>query len=102
MSSWVKTLLSVRSFAKASMTKFVDINAPTPATLQTKLFQDLQLLSNQKSGLKVLFNVQMAAIHLFFFASGIHSQEKFGKYRSSSIKDILIDYLGTSRLADEF
>lgn len=76
MKDWVQTLKSTQSFATAWQTRWEEPatsasyqDAP-PALLKTKLFQDLRTLSQQYSGAKVLFNVQMAAIHLFFLLQG--------------------------------
>ncbi len=39
---------------------------PNDSSLQSKLFQDLYLLSEQTKGTKLLFNVQLAALHLSY------------------------------------
>lgn len=70
MSDWVKTLQSAKSFATASRTRFADTSMPSAAALQSKLFYDLRLLSSKQSGVKILFNVQMAAIHLYYILQG--------------------------------
>jgi len=94
MKDWVQTLQSTQSFVTAwqkrweeSVTSAVhpSQDAPPALALKTKLFQDLHTLSQQYSGAKVLFNVQMAAIHLFFLLQG-YKKDKF----SVSSKNFLL------------
>jgi len=68
MRDWVHTL----NAAKSSIGS-LSFPGPPPTTqmnLQTRLFQDLHRLDTQHSGTKILFNVQVAAIHLYFLLQG--------------------------------
>jgi len=82
MKNWVQTLQSTQSFVmtwqkwwKEPVASAVHQDA-LPALVKTKMFQDLHALSQQYSGAKVLFNIQMAAIHLFFLLQG-YKKDKF-------------------------
>ncbi len=71
MPDWVDTLTVGNRFF-SSLTSFSS-SLSTPTSLQTRLFQDLHKLDARHSGVKMLFNVQVAAIHLYFLLSG-HKQ----------------------------
>jgi len=45
-------------------------SSPAMEAILAQLFQDLNILSKKQCGTKILFNVQMAAIHLFFILQG--------------------------------
>ncbi len=43
-----------------------NLSDPKDLSLQSKLFHDLYLLSEQTKGTKMLFNIQLAALHLSY------------------------------------
>lgn len=79
MSDWVEALtvskaavdklgaLQTSSFVPPSLAKALD---PTDLSLLSKLFQDLYAISEQSKGTRVLFNVQLAALHISFMLKG--------------------------------
>ena len=87
MNDWVSNLQKSRSFMDALATLQQGASgSPSSAiegplssggsTLECRLFKDLYGLSEQHSGTKLLFNVQLAAIHLFFLLKGNKQSSK--------------------------
>lgn len=69
MSNWVTTLQNARS-ALAELSELEIEPERSPETLASRLCGDLHRLSKQHGALKIFFNVQMAAIGLFFVLQG--------------------------------
>ena len=74
LANWIKTL-QVAKTAITALRNFRD--APTADTapsdnqpIQLKIFRDLHAIWNQESGNKILFNIQLAALHLSFMLRG--------------------------------
>jgi hypothetical protein len=69
MPDWVHTLTTGNT-SFSSLASSFSLPSSTPTSLQTRLFQDLRRLDSRHSGMKILFNVQVAAIHLYFLLNG--------------------------------
>jgi hypothetical protein len=77
MTDWFATLKSGREYIDALQTDWTVAGSSSatsgeqsPASIQGKLFQDLAMIDQQKKGTKMLFNVQVAAIHLSYLLQG--------------------------------
>jgi len=70
LADWVGTLRA----AKKAILALEDFRQPAQSSgrtpVEVKLFKSLHSFWNQKSGTKVLFNINLAALHLSFMLSG--------------------------------
>jgi len=71
MDNWITTLKTARSAMTKLQAMSEEPNAQQP--LQVRLLRDLHHISVQQGGTKILFNVQMAAIGLYFILQGYRS-----------------------------
>ena len=71
MNNWIDTLKKARASMKELQAMSIDSDPQQP--LHIWLFGDLYCISQQHDGIKILFNVQMAAIGLFFILQGSRS-----------------------------
>jgi len=71
MTDWVDTLKTAQTAIRqlATMSEEPDLCQP----LQLRLLGDLYRISGQFDGMKILFNVQIAAIGLYFILQGKRS-----------------------------
>ncbi len=70
MSHWVSTLQNTRMSLTSLGQQQKTSAKPSSSAVGSRLFRDLHHISKQKQGTKILFNFQIAAIHLYFILHG--------------------------------
>jgi hypothetical protein len=95
-------------FQKATSSSITPISTagdPNDLSLQSKLFHDLYTISEHKKGTKMLFNIQLAALHLSFMLKGFKENPELDLVRYSelffvyaqSLRRLCLTYLAQCR-----
>ncbi len=84
MNRWIDALRNARSSMKKLQAMSADPDPLKP--LQARLLGDLHHISGQYDGTKILFNVQMAAIGLYFMLQGCRASGDLVRTSENAIK----------------